>query len=250
MATADDQIWWQHVAAIQKVADQESLDAAIGALRPLIEQTATRVCVRRRVGRQVQLDFAENALAAVVGPRETADGAAVSARIHTYDAEEGPFPGWLWRVLDRLLMDVLKSRRRRGKHEALATDSGDKGGMMERQPDLATSDLDARMDHNAPFGEMDLQEIEAWPVRDRLRVLVVARLWRKVPEHLWVGWCEEEGLSQPFPDNPEEPATMQHRIASLAAEIGESPEAAKQHWYRKRDLLEMLNYVRELRHGH
>jgi len=120
---------------------------------------------------------------------------------------------------------------------------------MERQPAPATRDLDAGMDRNAPFCDRDLQEIEAWPVRDRLRVLVIAGLWRKVPEHLWVGWCEEEGLSQPFPDEIGEPATTQDGIAWVAAELGESLEAAKQHWYRKRKLLRNLEYVRELRHG-
>ncbi|HUY34243.1 MAG TPA: hypothetical protein VMV69_15965 [Pirellulales bacterium] len=250
MGTGYDQTWRQHVAAIQGGAEQESLDAAIAALQPLIEQTATRVCVRRRVGRQVQLDFVESALTAIVAPRETKEGGRLPERIHKYDAETGSFPGWLWKALDRLLLDVTKSRRRRAKHEASATDSGDDGGMMERRPDPATSDLDAGFDRNAPFGDRDLREIEAWPVRDRLRVLVISRLWRKVPEHLWIGWCEEEGMSQPFPDDPEEPATIQDSIFSCAAELGESPEATKQHWYRKRGLLRNLDYVRELRHGH
>jgi hypothetical protein len=30
--------------------------------------------------------------------------------------------------------------------------------------------------------------IRAWPLRDRVELLCLAGLWRKVPEPLWRGW--------------------------------------------------------------
>jgi hypothetical protein len=247
MATADDDTWLQHVVAIQSGTDERLVNDAVRALQPMIEKAASRVCFRRGVRPQVRVDFVESALTAIITARDTKER-KLPPRIQKYDAEAGPFPRWLWKTLDHLLLDELRSLENRRKHETAATDIGHQLGMIERQPELRKTDVDDAIDRTTPFGNRDIQEIEAWRIRDRLRLLAFEGLWPKVPQDLWARWCVEEGLSEPFPQGLEEALTKQDRFATLAGEMGESPEALKQHWHRKRKLLRNLSYVRELRH--
>jgi DNA-directed RNA polymerase specialized sigma24 family protein len=239
MAAADENDLLQLIETIQSARDAAAVDTAIRLLEPLIRDTARRACCYRRPSNQLARDFVEDALAAIVAPRPLAG--RTTARIASYQPSGGPFSGWLWRTLDRLLIDRIREAARRSKHELASAAS--------RRAEAANYDVDPNelMGTDEPFGDADLQRIESWRPLDRIRLLSAARLWTKVPVAFWEKWCAEADIECPFPPPHSEDEPLDHWLAVLADAMLQSRAALHQHWYRKRKLLADLDYVRELR---
>ncbi|HVA46179.1 MAG TPA: hypothetical protein VNH11_07385 [Pirellulales bacterium] len=241
MATTDENDLLRQVEIIQSNADAVAIDAAIRALEPLVRETARRVCRYRGVSQQLAHDFIEEAIAAMTAPRQLRDG-GVKARIADYRPSDGPFTGWLWTSLYYLLIDVTRKEKRRSKLESTHKLADD----FEHSRGSAGSYV-ADGDENEPFGDRDLRLIESWRPRDRLRLLAATELSRKVPRRLWESWCDECDVALPFPPLPNDFEQWNEWLAVLADAMQESRAAFRQHWYRKREHLGELDYVRELR---
>lgn len=240
MATADEDDLLRQVEIIQSSADASAHDDALRTIEPFVSEMARRVCCFRRASRQLSRDFVDGSLSSIFGPRGESAGDA-APRIARYRPSDGPFAGWLWTALDHLLVDEMRAAARRNKHELASAalnatrSSGYDAGFAS---DQATSE---------PFSAKDLEKIGAWRPLDRIRLLSVARLWRKVPADTWAAWCSEVDLLLEFAPLHQEEQPLEHWLASVADAMQESRAAFRQHWYRKRKLLEELDYVREIR---
>ena len=226
MANDSTQSWENHAAAIQAGADQAAVDAAVRALQPLIEQTAERVCRRRRVSKQIRLDFVDEAVAFVLAiPRESKRDGVLRPPIANYNSASGSFPAWLRTVLDHRLSDILRSAGRRAENERTMVAQQGKPGFIKSSPELGPHHTGAELDRTSAFNDSDLEKIVAWPVLDRILVLVVFELWRKIPKKLWRNWCMNAKLPTPFP--PEDAVGLDRSkwINRIAGHLSASPNA-------------------------
>lgn len=245
------QPWLKHVATIQAGTDAAVVDVAVRALSPLIEETAERVCRRRMVAKQIRVDFVANSLAEILAPRESRDNQSRPPRIAEYNPATGPLPAWLWTVLDNLLKDVLRATGRRAAREQPIVGRDGEPDIAERAaeptPHRASDDLD-RM---APFADQDVEQIAAWPVLDRILVLVVFGLWRKIPTDIWSGWCSDAGLPNPFPPEPDSERERGELINLIAELLTASPNALQNRLRRRLEKLkdEPLVYIQGISDG-
>jgi DNA-directed RNA polymerase specialized sigma24 family protein len=236
MATSDENDLLRQVETIQSSADASAVESAVRALEPLVRETARRVCGYRRVSKQLARDFIDDSVSAMLAPRQLRSG-DIKARIRQYRAAKGPFAGWLWTSLHRLLIDATRRNKRESanapaEHVDEASNSGHSYAVIG--------------DADEPFADRDLRLIEEWRLRDRLRLLGAAGLWQKVPPSLWESWCGEADVASPFPPVPNDFDQWNDWLAVLADAMQESRAGFKQHWYRKRKHLAELHYVREL----
>ena len=137
-------------------------------------------------------------------------GAPGTSRIAEYDPAAGPLAGWLWTVLDNLWKDQLRSASRRHprEQELIPSKRGTNPWQTVEDPDQdQPSD---ELDRTTPFNDRDRAEIAEWPVLDRVLVLTVFDLWRKIASDTWELWCVEAGLPLPFPPS----RTFQRNAAS------------------------------------
>jgi len=233
----DTQIWELHVAAVQAGTDQLAIEESVRALTPLIKETAERVCRRHMVRRQMRFDFVADALTEIVVPRKGRDGAPRPPRVAEYDREGGPFPAWLWTVLENLLKDSTRSAQRRIARERRV-------GSGEGRTDIVPLDL------HEPFSAADIERLNSWPPLDRVLLLITFELRRKVSDGTWTTWCAEAELPKPFP--PDE--TVRDRgewIAVIALCLGASRNALQNRLRRRLERLksEPLDFIRGHSHG-
>ncbi len=242
--------WQRHVSAIQAGVDSDSVNAAVGALGPLIEEMAERVCRRRMIAKQVRIDFVVDSVAYVLVVPRVSGVNAGKPRIFDYDSEDGLFPDWLKTVLDNRLIDVLKKTGRRMKHEQpmIAWEGSPTfaESIADPSPDCAGHDLD----RSIQFSENDFGRIAAWPVLDRVLLFSVFELWRKVPSNIWEGWCSDADLSEPFPPEPEKQRERGEWISLIATHLSASPNALQMRLMRRLEKLrdEPLDYVQGILH--
>jgi len=245
------QPWLKHVATIQAGTDAAEVDAAVRCLGLLIEETAERVCRRRMVRKQIRVDFVANSLAEIVAPRASHDEAAPRPRIAEYNPATGPLPAWLWTVLDNLLKDVLRAAVRRATREQPIVCRDGEPDIAERVVDSTPHRAADELDRMAPFADQDLEQIAAWPVLDRILVLVVFGLWRKIPTNAWRGWCSDAGLPNPFPPETQGERKRGEWISFVAESLSASPNALQNRLRRRLEKLkyEPLEYIRGISHG-
>lgn len=251
MANDDPQFWDRNVAAIQTASDAVIVEAAISALKPLIEQTAKRVCQGRMVWKSHGLDFVANSVAEIALPRTGRDGTPQDPRIAEYSPASGEFAAWLRAVLNNLLVDQLRSESRRKAREAKWVISRHGPKPTEDPVELAQAKpSDDDLDRNTRFTDDDLKRIDAWPVLDRVLLLTVFELWRKIPDLRWDIWCREAGLSHPFPPDPGIPRERGEWINFMAQVLVASPNALQNRLRRRLEQLrkEPLDYVRGIQH--
>ncbi len=163
-----------------------------------------------------------------------------------------PFVGWARRVLKNALLDLVKKRRRELSWEQLATGGGrkhDDGGsaphLDPHDPAPGPAETAAR---NEPFCQHDLEVLASVPVRDRIILLVLAGMHRKVPAVVWAQWCSEAKLPASFPPpHLDHPGWEHGRATALAQELGVSPAVVHAVWSRKKRYLLQLKAIQELR---
>jgi DNA-directed RNA polymerase specialized sigma24 family protein len=225
------------VQLVQSIPSGEAANDALRRLEPFIRQAARRVSRYLRVPLQLQDDLIACA------------PSLVWEKIQSFDESRGDFPGWLWKILENRQRDERK-RVGRIANRTPGSSAGEFPDPLAIMEAKLTIDPVARLDRQAEFGTHDIEVIEAWPVRDRLRMLAAAQLWDKLPTATWEEWVRSEGIPPPFPPSDEHvPETMADWMKILADAMGETWEAFKQHWYRKRSWLANLSYVREVNHG-
>lgn len=218
--------WQHHVATIQAGTDSAAVDAAIGALKLLIENTAERVCRRLVVANQIRVDFVGDAVAFVlVVPRRSREDGSLRPPIMKYDSASGKFPAWLRRVLENRLKDVCEAANRLAAHEQSMVADKEQLSFADRIAAPRLQSVDDDLDRTTPFSVHDFNHIAAWNVRDRILVLVVLDLWRKIPPAIWTEWCSEAELPIPFPPEPERQRERSEWISLIAEIRSESPSA-------------------------
>jgi len=218
------------IEAIQRDASKEEVDSALRTIEPEVTQIAQRVCTHRRVAGNLEHDLTGEALG------------LIWKGLKRFDADKAPFQAWAYRVL----MNALKDMWRRKRKAPLSLKDESITLPPDRQPDHRGLVAKA-LDWTAPFSEDDLARIEAWKTRDRLRLLAVSRLWRKIPESAWEDWCRESNVEAPFPPTECVPEDNPEWMKLLAKAIGENFGAFKRHWHRKRKHLGLLDFVKGLR---
>lgn len=190
-------------------------DEFVLALRPLIEKTASGICTRFMVSRQVRVDFIAGSVADVLAPYESRYGKPLPPRVTKYNPSIGKFRSWLFKVLYRLLIDQLKKNNRREAREDQYKSYV--GGIPG--PHTEKSDQNFVHDQNSPFTSSDLGLLEKWKTPPVI-LFAVFDLRHKLPNTIWQRWCQEVSLPIPFPPEsniPNERADWVNLIAKLLA---------------------------------
>ncbi len=229
MSPGDEAIHRYRMAA----HDAEREDAA-NVLKGVIEQEARRVArhVMARWGASSQ--FGQDLIADSVSK--------MWPELDKFDDRQPPFERWCHRVLRNFAVDGLR-RKECVAFETLKTkpdrefDPEDPAWAQQRDR------IERRLDATAPFSQADLKVLELAPPKRRVIVLAFTGLYSKVEPDRWEAWCREAHAQLPFPPdallNEDEVAT---RVEVLAAAMGVSPSAIRQHWHRGHSILESLHY--------
>lgn len=243
--------WQRWVAALQAKTDPGLVDAAILALRPLVEETALRICRRRMVREQLRLDFVAGSVAEILAPRESRDGMRRAPRVAEYNSADGAFKDWLFKVLDNLLKDQLRTTGRRAAREtAFSSISDDSHDVEAPAADAKQIDPGVVLDRASPFTTRDVGQLEHWPALDRVLLLAVFELRHKLPHATWQSWCQEASLPTPFPPEHNIPLGRGDWINLIAVLLAASPNALQNRLRRRLKLLQSdpLDYIREIQH--
>ncbi|MCS7238202.1 MAG: hypothetical protein NZ899_08035 [Thermoguttaceae bacterium] len=156
----------------------------------------------------------------------------------SFDPKAGSFEGWCYTVLynravdiarkciaDNRLRSVAAEKYREKQEESASSEEADSFA-----PTISTSTA-AR-----PFCDEQLSHLERLPPKRRVIALAAVNLHRRAHQDYWNKWLKEAGISPPFP--PQFSAKSPKEIfESLAAALGLSPQAVRQHVYRARDVL-------------
>ena len=167
-------------------------DAAMRKLNLVIQRLARGVACSLMVPKQMRSDLVAEA------------SSHVWQHLATFNGQDGKaFAPWCRRMLRNLLIDRLRAAGRQP-----SSNETDLHVSVDALPEAASlgngqiaSVLDQTLDRQHPFGMDDLSRIRGWKLRDRLVLLVLANLWRKIPADEWRQWVEEFGLVAPFPPN-------------------------------------------------
>ncbi len=165
----------------------------------------------------------------------------VLSHLDRFTATERCFVVWCRRVLTNRLIDLL---RRAAARRAVALSPE---GREDPSAALGLRAREVAADLAAPFSAADLARVCAWKPLDRLLLLSLGLLWRKVPDPVWQRTVRACGLQPPFP-----PAgfgdgdTRDERGRVLAAGLGWKPNRLAQRALRGRRLLRALDFVRQL----
>jgi hypothetical protein len=243
--------WHRYVLDIRAEANSSSVDAAILALSPLIEETALRVCRRRMVREQLRRDFIAGSVSALVAPRESRDGTRRPPRISDFDSAEGPFTAWLFAVLDNLLKDLLRTTARRGMRETVFSTISDSPDIIEFSAHSKHMDPGVILDRTSPFTKRDLERLETWPALDRILVLAVFQLDKKISLPTWDSWCQQAELPTPFPPEHTIPHERGEWINLIAELLVASPNALQNRIRRRLEQLrtDPLDYIRDIQNA-
>jgi hypothetical protein len=214
-------------AAILADANQppEVRNKAAKYLMTVIEQIARQIIVRKglhpwgKLARCLMEDCVAHVYMAILEKK--------------YDPTKGKIIPWIRKVLINCLIDCIRS------HE-----DDEQLGIIENYPDPSAK---VHIFHE-PFSPHDLEEVRRWqPLRDRVLILVLAGLWRKVPSKEWRCWVETCGWPWPFPPETvcrcDEP---RQRITPLAQAVNMRANTLTQIWHRKKSWLKNLKCIQEL----
>jgi RNA polymerase sigma factor (sigma-70 family) len=209
---------------------EERHDRAVRDLEPTIRRVARRL-VARFVGSS-PADLLEEALGRV------------------WEALGGYEPGnsfeaWCYGVLRNHLLARFRQQQRERAHRSDAT--------VETQAVELQRALEKALDGETNLSEADLQVVRGWASGQRLAVLALCGLWRRVPGTEWSAWVEEyrtdhqSTLPDPFPPaSLEECADLSERMTVLCDAV-KVPRNTLSVWlYRRKPMLRELQYVRDL----
>lgn len=191
-------------------------DHAMRELVPEIHRIAKRVLVRLG-GSCIDFD--------VLG-----SPSIIWQKLPAFDASRGAFADWASTVLRNHVIDELRKSPRKATIESTGLPS-----KHERIEDT--------IDWRSSFGDEDLSQIASWPLRDRIVLLLTSRLWHKVPDETWKDWCVELSIDHQPTDVP---SSFDDWLDSIAGVVGSTKNATKQFWYRRRDRLKRLTFIRGL----
>jgi DNA-directed RNA polymerase specialized sigma24 family protein len=160
-------------------------------------------------------------------------------------SRQSTFAAWCYAVLRNRQRDLMRRRRTHRPDAATALeerpDPASGAGILafEMETDLATS-----------LSAADLQRIGSWKPIDQIVLLSLGLLWRKVPVNVWERTLRACGLEPPFPpDELQNCGSLKDRHEFLAEVLGWPSDRLAQRWYRGRDLLDGLDFIKELRNG-
>lgn len=165
-----------------------------------------------------------------------------------FDPRKGDFAPWCRTVLRNLFRDVARRARRRAK-TASTSDVPEAGTENASLHQLADQELEEFS--TSPFSAAEMREIRQWPAKDRVTLLWLSGLWRKVPVSVWERWARDlhhrpiQRWLSPPPEllAAEEP---DERLPLVAEALGEKRNTVSQRWCRKKALLRRLDSVRSL----
>jgi DNA-directed RNA polymerase specialized sigma24 family protein len=228
---------------------------------PLAAQDPTRLAVLAQDARQPEAlrEQARRGLALVIHhiARRVGAGAGqagqdlrdealshVLRHIGRFNAAGGRFVAWCRRVLTNRLIDLLRRAESR-RAEALRPEARE-----DRSAGLRLRAFEVTADLAAPFSPADLARVCAWAPLDRVVLLSLGLLWRKVPGDVWERTVRACGLEPPFPPGGfGEWDTREERGRILASALGWTPNRLAQRVSRGRRLLRALDFVRDMQGG-
>ncbi len=210
---------------------EEVRQRAFRALLPVIHRTAHRLALRF-TGQQRRdlLDNAEGDVWEALGR----------------GAPQGPFEAWCYTVLRNRHLDNLRQEQREQRHALAAAHQ------RREAVDLRHA-LERAWARDEPLGELDLRAVGAWSLRERLVLLCLSGLWRKVPPVLWGEWVDEHrrwhgtppsGLFPP--DELGDSEQLAERNGALARLLGLKRNTLSVCLFRGKARLASLRCVREL----
>ena len=153
--------------------------------------------------------------------------------------------GWCCAVLKNLLRSAgRKARRvsRKEKNETVLTAPGEVSvlTMMVADPECSPAVQVETTDFlSAPFSAADLRRVRFWRLEDRIELLCLSDLWRKIPRCMWQRWVMKHHYRYqtpkvlPTPEVLAEP-TPQQRLRPLAEALNMKSNTLSQHWRRKK----------------
>lgn len=220
-----------------------SSDEFFLALRTLIEKTASGVCSKMMVRRQVRDDFIAESVADILASFEKR-GKLRPPKITKYNPSKGKFRSWLFKVLDNLLREQLRKDNRRKDREDQYKSYVE--GISSPQTEESHSKF--FFDQNTPFTSSDLEIFEKWPAPPVI-LFAVFDLRHKLPNTVWQRWCQTVSLPIPFPPEsiiPNERADWVNLIADLLAV---SPKTISMRLLRQLEKLkkEPLDFLRRIK---
>jgi DNA-directed RNA polymerase specialized sigma24 family protein len=168
----------------------------------------------------------------------------VLGRLDRFTATERCFVAWCRRVLANRLIDLLRRAAAR-RAEVLYPEARE-----DPSAGLGLRAFEVAADLAAPFSAADLARVRAWGPLDRVVLLSLGLLWRKVPDEEWRRTVRACGLQPPFPPAGfGEGDTRDERGRALAAALGWKPNRLAQRASRGRRLLRALDFVRDMQGG-
>lgn len=170
------------------------------------------------------------------------------------------FKNWCCTVLRNLLYQMGRREKRRRGHEITASTLEQNAdtvyGILDEleateNTDSGIHEIEAEDFLTASFSEADAARIRDWDMLDRIILLCLAGLWRKVPVVQWASWCDavarERKLTAPLPpDELLECETREQRLPVLASALDMRRNTLAQRWKRRKQLLHELDCVEDL----
>jgi DNA-directed RNA polymerase specialized sigma24 family protein len=185
-------------------------------------------------------EFVDESVTFVVAPRKKSP-----PRVCQYRAEAGPLEPWLRELLKNGWRDKCRARAR-----GLPVYSD----MCDAQAPPVLDWPDEPEEFIRIFSPGDLERIGLWKAAQRVELLCLAGLWRKVTDRLWesslLEYEAKRGLTLPRPIPP--PSFVLHgdpksRTQLLARALFlPTTNLLSQHWNRWQHRLGELDFVREL----
>jgi DNA-directed RNA polymerase specialized sigma24 family protein len=205
---------------------EEVREQARRALAPVILHIAWKVAAKAR---QPGRDLLDEAVSHVLH------------RLDRFSVASGCFVPWCRRVLTNRLTDLV---RRAGVRRAEVLHAEER---EDPSADASLRAFEVAADLAAPFSAADLARVCDWTQEDRVVLLSLGLLWRKVPAEVWRRTVTACGLEPPFPPPGfGEGDTREERGRVLARALGWTRNRVSQRLSRGRRLLRALEFVRDI----
>lgn len=170
-------------------------------------------------------------------------------RRNNYDPSR-PFEPWCYQTVQNAARDLWRDER---KHRRVMRSVNPRPDDETRNPLVEAPDPTTVEEHSPgrppcvdleePFTPEDLTALRNWPLEDRVLVLAVFDLYRKVPPCDWKGWLEELGFDEQNDFTAEIRGAESHkRLALVGALLGLSANTAQQRWARRRHWIVRLKW--------
>ena len=173
---------------------------------------------------------------------------------------EAQVRAWCCTVLRNLLYSLGRKVRRISRVETIASVLSGDGGCgviaMVVSDDASCPAVQVEQTEflTARFSEPDLALVRSWRLSDRIELLCLSDLWRKVPDALWRDWVLEHRAACGTPvilptKEVLDEATPQDRMSPLAKALGVRSNSLSQRWHRKQGYVKQLHCIADLNLG-